>query len=90
MFHINILESMAVLLTLKRLKPKKNLHIRLVLDSYTIVHCINRLGSRSPQINHIILAILSLTRKKNWHLGAVSLEGVRNVVADSLCRSAPL
>ena len=89
-FHINILEAMAVLLSLKRLRPKKGIHIRLVLDSNTIVHCINRRGSRSPHINHVILAILSLARKKKWHLSAVHLEGVRNVVADSLSRKVPL
>ena len=89
-FHINILEAMAVFLSLKRLIPKKNLHIRLVLDSKTIVHCINRNGSRSPQINHVMLAIFNLAQRRNWHLSAVHLQGVRNVTADSLSRSKPL
>ena len=56
----------------------------------TIVYCINRNGSRSPQINHVILAILGLARRKNWHLSASHIAGVRNVTADSLSRSAPL
>ena len=37
-FHINILEAMAVLLTLKRLKPQRGIHIQLVLDSNVIVN----------------------------------------------------
>ena len=89
-FHINILEAMAVFLTLKRINPKRGSHIRLMLDSNTIVHCINRNGSRSPQINHVILAILSLARRRSWHLSAAHIEGVRNVQADALSRTAPL
>ena len=77
-------------LSLKRLKPKVKTHVCLVLDSKAILRCINRRGSRSPQINHVILAILSLARKKKGHLCAVHLEGVRNVTADALSRAKPL
>ena len=86
-FHINILEAMAVLLTLRRLRPKRGIHIRLVLDSYVVVCCINRKGSRSPHVNHVVLAILLLAKKKRWHLSASHLEGVRNVTADALSRN---
>ncbi|XP_068242272.1 uncharacterized protein [Palaemon carinicauda] len=88
-FHISVLEAMAVFLTLKRLCPKTKSHVKLVIDSNAIVHRINRQGSRSPQINHVILAILSLAKRKKWHLSAVHLEGVRNVTADTLSRSNP-
>ncbi|XP_068203080.1 uncharacterized protein [Palaemon carinicauda] len=88
--HINVLEAMAVLLTLKRLSPAWNLHIRLVLDSAVIVHCINRGGSRSAHINHVMLAIFSMATSYKWHLSAVRLAGVRNVVADALSRTTPL
>ena len=77
---------MAVFLTLKRLKLKRGSHIRLMLDNNTVVHCINRFGSKSPHINHVILAILSLSQKKRWHLSAAHIQGVRNVTADALSR----
>ena len=89
-FHINILEAMAVLLTLKRINPKRGSHIRLMLDSNTVIHCLNRKGSRSPQINHVIIAILSLAKRRAWHLSAAYIEGIRNVQADALSRTAPL
>ena len=88
--HINVLEAMAVLLALKRLKPRRKSHVRLVLDSQVIVHCLNRRGSKSRPINHVMIAIFSLARKRAWHLSATHLAGVRNVIADSLSRSAPL
>ena len=37
-----------------------------------------------------MIAIFQLARKKSWHLSASHLEGVRNVIADSLSRFAPL
>ncbi|XP_068211771.1 uncharacterized protein [Palaemon carinicauda] len=89
-FHINILEAVAVFLSLKKLHLKNNIHIRLVLDSKGIVHCLNRQGSRSPQINHVMFAILSLAQRKRWHLSASRLHGVQNVMADSLSRTHPL
>ena len=58
---IKILEAMAMFLTLKRLNLKKGSHIRLMPDN-TIVHCLNRFGSRSSHIDHVILAILALRR----------------------------
>ena len=89
-FHINVLEAMAVLLALKRLKTPRKSHIRLILDNAVVVHSINRKGSKSPSVNHVVIAIILLARKKGWHLSAIHLEGVRNVVADSLSRSKPL
>ena len=38
-------------------------------------------------MNHVMIAILSLARKKKWHLSASHLEGVRNVTADALSRT---
>ncbi|XP_068238454.1 uncharacterized protein [Palaemon carinicauda] len=49
-FHINILEAMAVSLTLKRLSPHRSTHTRLVLVNEVIVKCLNRQGSRSPHV----------------------------------------
>ena len=89
-FQINTLKALAVFLTPKRINPKRGSHIRLMMDSNTIVHCINRCGSRSPQINHVVLAILGLCRRRGWHVTAAHLAGVRNVTADALSRTAPL
>ena len=86
-FHFNSLEAMAVFLTLKRLRPKRKIHFRLVLDSAVAVSCLNRRGSKTPCINHVMVAIFSLAEKHSWHLSATHLEGVRNVVADSLSRT---
>ncbi|XP_068213953.1 uncharacterized protein [Palaemon carinicauda] len=55
-FHINFLEAMAVFLSLKKLKLHCSIHIRHVLDSEVVMRCLNRQGSRSPQINQVILA----------------------------------
>ncbi|XP_068228449.1 uncharacterized protein [Palaemon carinicauda] len=62
--------------------------IRLVLDNEVILKCLNRQGSRSPHINHVILAIFYLARKKGWHLSAVHLQGFRN--HDALSRRKPI
>ena len=88
--HINVLEAMAVLLTLKRLGLPRGVHVRLMLDNNAIVHCINRCGSKSKAINHVVLAILQFCRKADLFLTAFHIAGVRNVVADSLSRTRPL
>ena len=77
---------MAVFLSLKRINPKERSHVRLMVDNTTVVHCINRHGSKSPRINHVILAILHLAKRRQWHLSAAHVQGVMNVVADSLSR----
>ena len=46
-FHINFLELMAVFLTLRKLRPPRGSHIRLVLDNQTAVLCIKR-GDLGP------------------------------------------
>lgn len=89
-FHINVLEAMAVLLALKRIRPPRKTHIRLALDSTVVMHSINRGGSKSPSLNHVMIAIFSLALKKGWHISAIHIEGVRNVIADSLSRTHPL
>ena len=88
-FHINIFEAMAVFSTLEKINPEWGSRVRLMLGSNIIVRCLNRTGSRSPQINLVILAILSLASKRSRHLSAAHIAGVRNVLADSLSRDAP-
>ena len=62
----------------------------LVLDSQVFVHFINREGSRTRYINHVMIAIFQLARKRYWYLPASHLERARNVIEDSLSRSVPL
>ena len=88
-FHINVLELMATFLSLRRLRPQPHSHIQLVLDNQTAVSCLRRGGSRSPSLNHVVLAIVKLSVRMKWHLSVTHLQGARNVMADSLSRVSP-
>ena len=79
---------MAVFLALRKLRPPRGSHIRLVLDNQTAVLCIKRGGSRSPSLNSVVLSLEKLRQKHGWFLTAVHLAGVRNVLADSLSRDS--
>ena len=61
-----------------------------MVDNTTVVHCINRGGSKSPRINHVMLAIFHLAKRRKWHLSAAHVQGVMNVVADSLSRNTAI
>ena len=65
----------------------RGFHIRLFLGCSVVGRCIVKMGSRSPRVNHVLMAILSLVRKQEWHLSASHLEGVRNVTANALSRT---
>ena len=88
--HINILELMAVFLTLRRLPPKPGSHVRVILDNQTAVTCLRRGGSRSAPLNHVVLAIMKFLWARRVHLSVSHPPGTANVVADALSRSAPL
>ena len=78
---------MAVFLTLRKLDPPQGTHILLNVDNQTAVSCLRRGGSRSPALNGVVLVILKLLRKKNLFLTPSYIQGVRNVLADSLSRN---
>ena len=88
--HINVLETMAGLLTLRRLQPLEGAHMRLMMDNSMIVHCRNRSGSKSRSIKHVIVRIMKMCRTHNWHISTFYIQGVRNGIADALSRNAPL
>ena len=46
---------MTVLLTSKRLKPRRYFLNRLVLDKAVIVSYIDRRGSKTPRIDHVMI-----------------------------------
>ncbi|MEL7522963.1 MAG: hypothetical protein AAGJ80_15350, partial [Cyanobacteria bacterium J06553_1] len=87
-FHINFLELYAVYLTHRKVKPRQNSHIHLVLDNMTGVACLRRGGSRSPTLNQILKKIFELQMQKSWHFSVTHLAGVKNVIADSLSRDS--
>ena len=87
--HINVLELMAVFLTLRSLRPKKGVHIKLFIDNQTAVHCLRRGGSRAKALNHVVLAIVRLSQKKGWYISPTHLAGAQNVIADALSRQKP-
>ena len=83
-FHINVLELMAILLSLKRLLPEiANSHIRIQSDSTTAVHYINNLGGvKSLDCHKLAKDIWSWAICRNNHLSAEHLPGSENSVAD--------
>ena len=46
-------------------------------------------GSQSPMVNGIIRTIVRKSQLRNWHISVSHLQGVRNVIADSLSRDSP-
>ena len=86
--HINFLEVMAIYLSLRKVNPHKGAHVRIVSDSAVAVACVNRGGSRSPQINSAMRSLISLAVKKKWDLSAQHLKGSLNVIADLLSRDS--
>ena len=89
--HINILELVAIYIALRRLPIPRHVHIRIHSDNLTAVNCLNRLGSaRLRPLNSWVLSILHLVSAREWAVSVFHIAGVRNVVADSLSRIAPV
>ena len=83
-FHINYLELLAVLLTLKALCGEcANLHIRVQCDNTTAVCYINNMGgSKSPDCNSVTRQIWDYCIERNIWLSASHLPGCENTEAD--------
>lgn len=82
--HINYLELLAVLLTIKALCGKfANLHIRVQCDNTTAVCYINNMGgSKSPDCNSIARQIWDYCIERNIWISASHLPGCENIEAD--------
>lgn len=82
--HINYLELLAVLLTLKALCGEcANLHIRVQCDNTTAVCYINNMGgSKSPDCNSVTKHIWDYCVEHNIWLSASHLPGCENTEAD--------
>ena len=89
-WHINQLELLTVLIAVKEINLKRNSHIKLHCDNLTAVQVISRGGSRAANLNSIARRLFNLLFKKRSFLTAVHIQGVRNVLADSLSRTKPV
>ena len=87
--HINILELMAVLFTLKAFCMNfSSVHIRLMIDNTTAVIGINKKASCKANLHKVIKAIWVWALERNIWLSAVHIPGVENVDADFESRNA--
>lgn len=87
--HINCLEIMAALFTLKSLaRNYSNQHVRIYLDNTTAVSYINRMGGRMKNLNSWARKIWIWCCKHNIWLSAAHLPGVHNIEADLQSRSS--
>ena len=82
--HINYLELLAVLLTIKALCGKcANLHIRVQCDNTTAVCYVNNMGgSKSPDCNSVARQIWDYCVERNIWISASHLPGCENTEAD--------
>ena len=86
--HINYLELLAILLSLKALcGAHKNKHIQVQCDNTTAVSYINNMGgSKSIPCNEVTKQIWALCIANNNWLSATYLPGCKNVEADAESR----
>ena len=86
--HINVLELMAVELTLQSIcKNMYNTHIRIMSDNTTTVACIKKQGSiHSSSCNEVAQRIWRFMLKRGNWLTVAHCPGVENVEADKASR----
>ena len=86
--HINKLELLAALFTLKSLcGDARNCHIKILSDNTTTVVYINNQGGTKPKCNEVARQIWDWCyQTKNW-VSATHLPGTLNTVADEKSRS---
>ena len=88
LLHINQLELLAVLFSLRSLlNDVSNVHIRVMSDNTTAVHYIDSLGGvKSPECNDIARKIWFWCIERNVWISAAYVKGTDNVEADFLSR----
>ena len=86
--HINILEMMAVQLTVARwMTWLRGKTVLFKTDNLSVVYYITKQGgTRSPTLLHVVHDLLLLTEKENITLLASHVKGDLNVLADMLSR----
>lgn len=87
-FHINELELMGSFFALQSFaKEESNVHVRLLLDNTTAMHCINKMGSqKSPKLNKLTKDLWSWCIGRNIWVSAAYIQGHLNVEADQESR----
>ena len=89
-FHINILELLAVLFSLRTFsRDHKDMHIRLMIDNTTAVACINKKGSNKRKLHVVTRKIWIWALERNIWLSAAHIPGKENVEADFESRYFP-
>lgn len=85
--HINYLELLAVYLGLKALmNTMAKTHVKVLSDNTTVVSCINKMGSKSSDLNNLTRQIWHWCHDRLIWLSAAHIPGVENEAADKLSR----
>ena len=85
-YHINYLELLTVLFVLKSLlAEERDKHLRVIPDNTTVVRCVNKLGSKSEELDDPIHLIWQWCETRRLWVSAAHIPRVwENVEADTL------
>ena len=91
-YHINCLKLMASFYALKSFaKDLKNTHIQLRLDSTSVLHCINKMGSQKSEFtNSVAKQLWCWCIPRGIWVSATYIQGCLNEEADSESRNINL
>mmetsp|Transcript_17325 Transcript_17325/g.25979 ORF Transcript_17325/g.25979 Transcript_17325/m.25979 type:complete len:250 (-) Transcript_17325:282-1031(-) len=82
---------LAVLHSLLHFLPQtRNQHVNIISDNSSVVHCLNRWGSKSPQLIRLLLLINQHCHNNHMTLSATYIHTSQNTFADSLSRDLPI
>ena len=88
LMHINVLELKTILLDLKSFKRISHKRIKVMSDSTTAIHCINKtVTSHSMECHHQVIKIWEQAIIHKTNLLAVHIPGRLNTLADKKSRS---
>ena len=83
--HINVLELRTILLAVRLIDPRDQTLV-VWSDNQTAISVIQRLGSRSPDLQKLAGLLLKEMEQRRVYLSPRHIEGKRNVAADALSR----
>ena len=86
-YHINYLELKAAFLALQFFcQSLKNMHVQLYLDNTVAIKYLSKMGGRKYLLNRLAKEIWLWCASRHIWLSVYHIPGIRNAVADSLCR----
>ena len=86
--HINHLELLAAMLGLQSLVHRKDVHVRLQMDSSAAISYLHhKRGTRSPELSQLAVQIWMLCLSRGIHLSIEFIPGSLNTRADALSRT---